>query len=141
MAIIKSSLPFEQFLSELFTNDKFFRTDETRALVVPAVNITETDDGYLLEIAAPGLKKEDFKISVENGILTVSAEHKEEEEEKKKNYLRREFNYTTFTRAFELPESVDEDLIEAEYQGGILKIKLGKKEQMREKGPRKINVQ
>jgi HSP20 family protein len=96
---------------------------------VPAVNIKDQKDQYTIEFAAPGLKKEDFKVDLDNYVLTVSSEKKEEKEEKENNYSRREFVYNSFNRSFTLPRTVDIDKIKADYSNGILAISIPKKEE------------
>lgn len=96
---------------------------------VPAVNIKEEKDKFVLEMAAPGMKKDDFQINLDNYQLTVSSEKKEEKKEKEDNYTRREFFYSTFSRSFTLPKSVDIEKIKADYKNGILSIVLPKKEE------------
>lgn len=102
-----------------------------RAATVPSVNITENKDGYQLSLAAPGLKKEDFKIDVENNILTISAEKEERKEEKEERYTRREYNYSSFSRSFPIPQDIRQDAIEARYEEGVLKLVLPKKEEVK----------
>ena len=94
----------------------------------PSVNVLETKDGFKIELAAPGLSKEDFKINVEKNVLTISSskEHKEESTEGK--YKRREFSYASFKRSFNLPEVVDKDAIAAAYENGVLNVTLPKVE-------------
>ena len=94
----------------------------------PAVNIAENDKVYSVEVAAPGFKKEDFKVKVEDDILTISAETKSEKKEdgKEKEYTRREYNYNAFTRSFRLPDNVKDDSISASYKDGILVLELPK---------------
>jgi len=94
---------------------------------VPSVNIIENAKGYDIELAAPGLKKNDFKVKLESGMLTISAEKREEKEEKTRNYTRQEFRYNTFTRSFTLPENVKEDDVRARYEDGVLKLHIAKK--------------
>jgi len=94
----------------------------------PAVNVEETDKEYRIEIAAPGLEKEDIKVSVENGVLTISSEKKEEKEEKNENYIRREFGYSSFCRSFTLPEETDPDKISAKHKNGVLNVHIPKTE-------------
>jgi HSP20 family protein len=98
---------------------------------IPAVNISETENEYQVELAAPGLKKEDFKVNVDKNILCVFAENKAAPKEKNegKKYNRVEYSYSTFTRSFTLPELVDHSKIDAEYSDGILKITIAKKEE------------
>ena len=96
---------------------------------VPSVNIIENEKNFVIEFAAPGVKKEDFNINLDNQVLTVSREVNEEKEEKKENYTRREFVYGSFSRSFTLPKSVKFDNIAADYSEGILKVTLPKKEE------------
>ena len=96
---------------------------------VPSVNIIENDKDFVIEFAAPGVKKEEFNINLENQILTVSREVKEEKEEKKDNYTRREFVFGNFSRSFTLPKNVKFEEIKADYNEGILQITLPKKEE------------
>ena len=106
----------------MLTNDFFLENNW-----VPAMNVKETKDKFDIEIAAPGFGKKDFKISIENGLLKISAERKEEEEEKDEDFTRREFNYNSFYRSFTLPENVnEEEVIDATYKNGILKLVLNK---------------
>ncbi len=106
----------------LLTND-FFREDNW----MPAMNIKENDENFEIDIAAPGFNKKDFEITIENGILHLSAEKKEEKEEKEDNFTRKEFSYNSFSRSFTLPENVnDEDNVNAKYKNGILKLTLTK---------------
>ncbi len=93
---------------------------------VPGVNILETDKGYQIEIAAPGLSKEDFQISLKKDTLSIGAERKAAEGEEVKNYTRKEFEYSSFNRSFVLPESVNAESITAEYVNGILNINIAK---------------
>ena len=97
----------------------------------PAANIIENADSFQLEIAAPGMKKEDFKINLENNILTISAELEDQIREEGKNYSRKEFYYGSFNRAFTLPKTIDLDKIKADYENGILKVALPKKDEAR----------
>ena len=96
---------------------------------VPAVNIKDFGDHYTVLLAAPGLKKEDFHIDVDNNVLTISSEKKEEKEEKENNFTRREYSYTSFTRSFTLPEDVKQDAIEARYENGELQVSIPRKEE------------
>lgn len=93
-------------------------------VTMPAVNIRETDRGFQLELAAPGLQKTDFRIAVEQGMLSIAAEQRAEAEDQRGRYTRREFRYTAFTRSFHLPEGVREEAITARYQDGILTLEL-----------------
>jgi HSP20 family protein len=111
--------------------DKFFSGGMERNF--PAVNISENDKNYSVEVVAPGFKKEDFRIRVEDDMLTISAETKMEKANgNDKEYTRREYSYSSFTRSFHLPENVKDDKISASYLDGILKLELPKsKEQVK----------
>lgn len=96
---------------------------------IPAVNSKETDNEYLMEIAAPGLKKGDFDIGLDHGVLTISSEQKQEHEEKEgETVTRREFSYSSFSRSFQLPDDVNTDAINAEYKDGLLLLTMPKME-------------
>jgi HSP20 family protein len=123
--------------------DEFFNNVPARTNfsgTLPAVNVKETEDDYAIELAVPGLKKEDFKVEINEGILTIAAERKTENEEKKEGYTRREFSYTNFTRRFTLPETADETNISASYTDGILVLNLPKKEEAKPQPARLIEV-
>jgi len=107
---------------------------------VPAANIAETDKEFTLDLSAPGLAKEDFKIDVDNGILTVSSEIEEESKSEEKNYTRREFSYSSFSRSFTLPENVKENDINARYDNGVLHVTIPKKEVSVSKLKKQIQV-
>jgi HSP20 family protein len=125
-----------------FFNDRFFNQLDSRNCNVnsPAVNITEDDHGYTIEVAAPGIQRKEFNIEVNEDVLTISTEQKESKEEKKPNFLRREFNFRSFKRSFELPETVDQNDIKATHDAGILTLTLPKKEEVVQKAPRQIEV-
>ena len=95
----------------------------------PAVNINETSKEFNLEFAAPGFKKEDFKVHIDDNVLTICADKKEEKNEESKKYTRKEYTYNSFTRSFTLPETVKADSIDAKYNDGILKLSVPKKEE------------
>ncbi|EOR94556.1 Small heat shock protein [Arcticibacter svalbardensis MN12-7] len=97
---------------------------------VPAVNISEQQDKYLIELAAPGLKKEDFSVQLDKKILTITVEQKSEQKEQDKFYNKREFSYQSFVRSFSLPESADDAGIEAKYLDGVLSIYVAKKDEI-----------
>ena len=121
-------------LSDFFETDKLGFDDYFRKDWMPAVNVKDGKDQYGIEVAAPGLKKEDFKIRVEHGILTISSEQKSEKESKEGEYTRREFNYQSFSRSFALPQDVKEEDIQASYADGILKLLVAKKQTVTAKG-------
>ncbi len=114
---------------------------EANGNTLPPVNISETDSIYNIELASPGKSKEDFQIDLENGILKISTEKKEETNEENKEYTRREFKHLSFTRSFTLPKEADENQVSAEYTNGILHLKIGKKEEVKQKKiVRKIEI-
>jgi len=106
----------------------------------PSANIVEQQDSFLLEIAAPGLKKDDFKIHLENSVLTISADIEDEKKEEGKNYTRKEFHYGSFSRSFTLPKTIDLEAIKADYQEGILKITMPKREEARLETKKEIKI-
>ena len=125
-----------------FFNDKFFNgfTSSAGKNVTPAVNVTEEEKSFKIELAAPGVLPADFKIDLENDLLTISSEHKEEKEENERKYLRKEFNYSSFKRSFQLPDTIDTDNIRANHNAGVLTIELPKREEIVQKAHRQIEV-
>jgi HSP20 family protein len=115
---------FESIFNDTFLSDRMVSR-------VPAVNISETDGHYHIELAAPGLKKDDFKVDLDGDVLSISAEKQSEQTENDKKYNKREYSYSSFVRSFTLPDSVDDADIEAEYTDGVLKINVAKKEEAR----------
>lgn len=107
---------------------------------IPAVNISEQKDSYEVSLAAPGLKKDDFNIDIEGNTLTISAEKEEKKEEKEEKWTRKEFSYTSFSRSFTLPETVNKDKIDASYDNGLLKLVLPKTEEGKKQSPKHISV-
>ena len=119
---------FEDFFNKPLL-DLFDGGFSSRLKNVPAVNITERKDDYLVSMAAPGLKKEDFKIDVEGNLLTISSETEEQKEEKEERYTRQEYSYSSFERSFTLPDDINKDKIYAHYKDGVLELILPKKEE------------
>lgn len=118
--------PFVNTVFDNLFNDNFI--SDRLVSRVPAVNISESEKSFNIEMAAPGLDKSDFKINVDKNLITISAEKKEEQVSEEKLYSKKEFNYSSFSRSFTLPETVDYSNIEAAYEGGILILTVGKKE-------------
>jgi len=119
---------FEDFFkpwNEWFDGGNFWG----KVLKVPAVNVTEDKDTYTVSLAAPGLKKEDFRIDMEGNMLTISSEKEENVEKKDEKYTRKEYNYSSFSRSFNLPEEVNKEKINAEYKDGVLKLSLPKNDE------------
>jgi HSP20 family protein len=130
MTLIKRThrpVGFPSIFDDLFT-DTLWATPTERLFKgsAPAVNIKETEAGFELEMAAPGLSKEDFQIHLENDVLTISSSKKKDEEVKTEDgkYHRREFHYSSFSRAFTLPELADIENIQANYNHGVLKLNI-----------------
>ena len=113
---------------------------ELTKTTVPAVNIMENDKSFEIQLAAPGMAKEDFKIEVENEVLIISAEKKTEQEEKTDRYTRKEFGYTSFSRSFNIPEVLESENIKAIYENGILCLTLPKKQEVVTKAVKEIKV-
>lgn len=138
MSIVRrSNLGFPALMNEIFKPD-WFGGMENFSTSVPAVNIKENEKDFELELAVPGRKKEDFNIEVDSNVLTVSTEVKSENEVSEENYTRREFGYSSFKRAFTLPETIDEDKIKAAYVDGLLKFTLPKRKEALPKPKRLI---
>ena len=95
-------------------------------MTMPAVNVSDHDHNYELHLAAPGMKKEDFQININNNVLVIRAERKAERKDHESAYTRREFRYHSFERRFTLPENINQEKIEARYEEGILKVNLPK---------------
>jgi len=127
--IRKQNSFFPSLVDELFNQDRRVRTSSISS-TTPAVNIIEQDTQFLIELAAPGNKKEDFEIEIEDGILSISSSsNKEDNTSEKETFTRHEFSYNSFRRSFTIPESVDVSSIEATYNEGVLLIKLLKLEE------------
>jgi HSP20 family protein len=119
--------------------DEFFNPE--KVMNVPAVNIAETEKEYKITIAAPGLEKSDFKVELDQNVLTISAEkEKEEHEEKKGKFNRREYNYTSWRRSFTLTEGTDMGKIDAKYENGELKLSIPKTEMKANKNVKQIAI-
>lgn len=145
MSLVRTFAPSRTFVNLPSLIEGFFNEFDNsyagkQVNTLPAVNVIEKAESFSLELAAPGLKKEDFKINVNENVLTISAEKKVENEETKENYTRKEFNYTSFKRSFTLSKNIDVEKINASYNEGILSIELPKKEEAKTKEPRLIEV-
>lgn len=131
---------FPDLFSRIFTDDFDNYFGKRNCGMMPAANVTEKEDAFLIEFAVPGMQKEDFKVHVENNVLSVSSEKEVSKEEKERNYTRREFAYGSFTRSFTLPKTVDMERIDATYENGILKVSLPKKEEAKTQLSREIKI-
>lgn len=108
---------------------------------VPAVNVKETNEAFEVNMAAPGMNKEDFKVELNNNLLTISSEKKTENEEKEgERFTRREYSYQSFQRSFQLSQDVDADKIEAKYENGVLRLVIPKREEVKRKPSRLIDI-
>jgi HSP20 family protein len=121
-----NGLGFRNLLSDFFEADDLSFDRLWKKDWVPAVNVTEGEKNYEIELAAPGMLKEDFKVNIDHGVLTISCDRKEEKEETKKNYTRQEFRFHSFSRSFTLPENAKEENIKAQYTDGMLKLNIAK---------------
>ena len=140
MRLLSVNQPINQFYNTDF--NKFFNHLDTMFPAksfnniaynnTPAVNVKEEDNAFQIEVAVPGLKKEDFKLSLHENRLTISAKQEGKTEEKTEKYSRQEFNYTSFQRTFTLPKNVDGEKINASYTDGILYVGLPKKEESKQ---------
>ncbi len=141
MAMIKFNrdlLPtFNHWMDDFFGRDMM---EPNFGFNSPKVNIQENADNYHVEVAAPGMKRDDFNLTLDNNVLTISSELKEDHEDKNGNYTRREFSYQSFSRSFTLPESVEAEKIEAKYNDGILRIVIPKKEEAKQKPAKTIKI-
>jgi HSP20 family protein len=139
-----SSLP--SLLNDLFTDDWFDSSTgnwRSAGATLPAVNVRETNDSFLIEVAAPGMKRDDFKVELDNSVLTISSEIESNREEKDNNgkFTRKEFSYQSFQRSFTLPENkVEGGKISAKYTDGILHVMVPKREEAKVQPARQITV-
>lgn len=117
----------KSWMDDFWNTDKFFSDRFATKDLFSAVNVKDRENTYEIELTAPGLKKEDFKIHVENGVLSISCETKKEEEEKNEKFTRKEFSYSAFSRSFSVPENVADEDVEARYENGLLRLTLKKK--------------
>jgi len=144
MSLVKFKRPrlpwYDSMFSDLLGTDRLLTDDffmESRRWI-PSMNVKETKKTFEIDIAAPGFDKKDFNVSIDNGILEISAENKKEMEKKTEDFTRREYNYSSFQRSFTLPENVNEkEEIDATYKNGILKLVLNKLKEV-EITPKKV---
>ncbi|MCX7696128.1 MAG: Hsp20/alpha crystallin family protein [Bacteroidales bacterium] len=139
MLPVRSDL-IPSLFEEFFRDFPFVGSLSTELRTIPKINIAETEKAFEIEVAAPGYKKEDFKIELNDNTLTISSEKKEEKTEKGKDYHRREFNYSCFSRSFIVPDHVDADKIHAVYENGVLSVILPKKEEYVSKKNKTIEI-
>jgi HSP20 family protein len=140
MSLVKrNNVMFPSLMNEILRPDWFGGVDNFKDSV-PAANVKETESEFVLELAIPGRKKEDFNVEIDNDILTISSEVKNEENKEDEGYTRREFTFSSFKRVFSLPETISLEKINATYEDGILKFVLPKKEEALPKPKRLIEI-
>ena len=135
----KNNSPFFPALFDEWLSNEWLPYSNLPTKQLPAVNIQETDTSFLLELAAPGVKKEDLQVEVEKDILSISSQSDTAAEEDAQ-YTRKEYGYRSFLRSFTIPESVDSKKIEAQYREGILEVKLPKKKEMLQEAKKSIRI-
>ena len=132
---------FPSVLDELLNTDWLAGRNTGNSVTSPAVNVMENDDAFKVEVAAPGIKKEDFNIELDNDLLTISSKAEKLEKTEEGNYTRKEFNYASFKRSFNLPDTVNTAEIKATYTDGILSIDLPKREEAKVQPARTISIE
>lgn len=144
MSLVKFSNQMPSVFDRFFENDLFDwsnRNYSNTNTTLPAVNIKEDKDGFDVEMSAPGFEKGDFKIELNNSLLTISSEKKVEKETKDgQQFTRREFSFQSFSRSFTLPETAEGEKIKAKYENGILSISIPKKEEAKPKPAKLIEI-
>lgn len=144
MSLVKFSNQFPSFFDRFFESDLFDwsnRNFSSTNTTLPSVNIMENDEGFEVEMAAPGLSKKDFKIELNNDQLTISSEKKKESESRDdQHFSRKEFSYQSFSRTFYIPNTAEADKIHARYDNGILKVSIPKKDEAKPKPPKQISI-
>ncbi|WPP50214.1 Hsp20/alpha crystallin family protein [Catalinimonas niigatensis] len=146
MTLVRYNNWLPKFFDDNFTKELEHRFDHNSygsKSSIPAVNVKETKNAFELEVAVPGMKKDDFKVEINNDVLTIAAKQEDKKEEKDDNgkYTRREFHYHSFQRSFRLPKNqVDGDNIAAKYEHGVLYLNVPKREEAKEKPARLIEI-
>ncbi|MFL5740990.1 MAG: Hsp20/alpha crystallin family protein [Flavisolibacter sp.] len=145
MSIIRRNDLFPAMYSlfdDMLTRDLWGSNNSSTNTTIPAVNLRETNDNFVVEMAAPGMSREDFKVELDGNMLTISSEKNEEREQKDgERFTKKEFSYQSFQRSFQLhKEVVDADKIEAKYENGVLHLVIPKKEEVKQKPPKTIQI-
>ncbi|MCD4792600.1 MAG: Hsp20/alpha crystallin family protein [Bacteroidales bacterium] len=143
MTIVKRNINspyFPDWLEDFFSGEVFNPLIKSRVSSVPMVNVFENDNSFRIEVAVPGMNKEDIKINIDNDIIKISAELESELENENEKCTKREYSYNSFSRSFTLPESADTEKIDAKSVDGVLKITIKKKQEDIVKPPRKIDI-
>lgn len=139
--LAKINRTYPNFMDDFLGMDHYpvrYRNNGFKSL--PAVNISEGENEFTIEVAAPGLEKNDFKIDLENDVLTIASIREDNKEKVQDNYTRREFGYCNFSRSFNLPDSVEAEKISAVHKNGILSVNIPKKEEAKAKPARQIAI-
>ncbi len=131
---------FPTFFDDFLGRDLFESNRSGLSQTMPAVNIRETEDDYIVEMVSPGLNKKDFKVELDNQLLTISYEKEASKDDKNENYTKQEFSYSSYQRSFTLPKTVESNKIEARYKDGILNIIIPKKEEAKKQASRLITI-
>ena len=143
-SLVKTGELFPSVFDDFFKPwNSWFETNGgslSNVLTVPSVNIVENQGDFSISLAAPGMKKDDFKIDVEGTLLTISAETEEKKQEKEGRFTRKEYSYSSFSRSFTLPAGVNKDKIDAAYTDGVLKLTLPKTEEAKKSVARHLAV-
>jgi HSP20 family protein len=134
---IERPLSFPSLFSETF--DRLWSDEDVNWM--PSANIRERGEDFMIDLAVPGMNKKDFKVEVDNGLLTVSGERKEESKEENETLTRREFHYGSFKRSFSLPESANPDNVKATYKDGVLSLTIAKREESKLKPKKTIHIE
>ncbi|WP_339916659.1 Hsp20/alpha crystallin family protein [Yeosuana marina] len=134
------SLPswFDDFLGKSFGNE--FMSNFNTGITLPAVNVIDEANDFVVEMAVPGLNKSDFNINIDNHVLSIGVEKETKHNESSENYTRREFGYSSFKRTFSIPESVDVEKISATYKDGIMRVVLPKRDEAKKKPIKTIEI-
>lgn len=146
MTLVKRDVGYapaiSNFFDDFFTRDLFnWPSSSATGTSIPKVNIYETDAEFHVEMAAPGMTKDDFKVELDNNMLTISSQKESENvQDDKKNYQRREYSFQSFVRSFHLPDSAEAEKINAKYADGILNLVIPKKEEAKRKPVKTIKI-
>ena len=138
----KQSKMLPDIFSGFFDDDRFLNFDfrKTWPTKVPAANVFEHEKDFMIHLAVPGMKKEDFRLAIDNNNLVITAEIEEKSEMEDDDFTRREYNFSSFKRTFILPDNVNPDKVEAKYDAGILKILIPKKGTLKRDPQREIQI-
>lgn len=145
MSLIKRDVGYaptiSNFFDDFFTRDLFnWPSNSSTGTSIPKVNIYETDSEFHVEMAAPGMKKDDFKVELDNNMLTISSQLETKNEDEHRNYQRREYSFQSFVRTFHLPDSAEPEKINAKYVDGVLNLMIPKKEEAKRKPAKTIKI-